>query len=369
MSIKRRSLLLQVILLLSMGNVFFSSVPYHQGQYDDTPTSTSTSTSGSLRGSSSGPNMLYQPTRKQREKEYEVGLHFFIMGYPKTGTSAMMQFLDSSDELKIVHRDNRPEFNIRYKEDVDLLFDRIEGDYLKSNRDQNQKYGIKWPGAISGAGIGVESIKLIEEYNPEGTETRIIVGLRHPVRWFESFYNYRAKHHVPPPTESLIGSNAWHGVCTNRARFEKGIMQLGKVPLRPQDEQWIEGHEGYGVLSGATSYKVFLYFEEQLHDKDKERNAVFLEELSSFLELKEPFNVGNDAVPEANVNSNKQFDICEPEHDEVRKVLVRNGQKTAGWIRKNLVGAEGFILPNKKHFLSILNTLGTDPCDNVELIS
>mmetsp|Transcript_17361 Transcript_17361/g.21941 ORF Transcript_17361/g.21941 Transcript_17361/m.21941 type:complete len:354 (+) Transcript_17361:150-1211(+) len=313
-------------------------------------------------------------TRKVMEKEYKKGLDFFIMGWPKTGTSAMMEYLDSSKELKIVTKSKQEnaklsEFHIDGKEDVDLLFDRIEEEYLTSDEGKEPQYGIKWPGAISGKGVGPESIEYLEKYNPEGTQTKLLIGMRHPVRWFESFYNYRARpNQRPPPSATLIGSHAWAGVCTDRVRYEEGIMQLGNFPLRSKDEEWIQGHGHMGVVNGGTPYKVFFYLQEQLSDDDKVRHGKFLEELSSFMEVKVPFTVDND-VPDRNHDHHKRFDICNKEHNEVRKVLVENGKETAKWIRANLADADGVTLPNKEHFLEIVNTFGTDPCDDEDLLS
>jgi len=341
-----------------------SSVLCHD---DDNNRNNSEKIAKHLQAIASQPQSSTTASRTLKEQQRKVGLHFFIVGYPKTGTSAMMSYLDSRNELKIVKRvdtgsdNDPPEFPMAIEEDVDFLFDRIEEEYVKSDKDQ--KYGIKWPGAISGKGIGVESIKRIGEYNPLGNEIKIIVGLRHPVRWFESFYNYRSKHLVPPPTTSLIGSNDFHGVCTDTARFEKGIMQLGKIPLRAQDEQFFENHENYNLISGSGGLKVFLYLEEQLSDHDKERHGLFMKELSSYLEVKESFSV-DDHFPETNVDSNPDVDICGVEHVAVRRELVRNGRKTANWIRANIVEAEDFVLPNKEHFMSIVDTFGTDPCDD-----
>jgi len=325
---------------------------------------------GNLRAAS-----LSDPrTRKVMEKEYRKGVDFFIMGWPKTGTSSMMAYLDSSKELKVVTKNidenaDAAEFHLEGPEDIDILFDRIELDYLLSNEEEELQYGIKWPGAISSRGMGTESIEYLEKYNPVGTETKLLIGMRHPVRWFESFYNYRAgRTGTPPPSASLIGSHAWAGVCTDRVRYEEGIMQLGNFPLRSKDEEWIQSHGHMGVVNGGTPYKVFFYLQEQLSDDDKVRHGKFLEELSSFMEVKVPFTVDND-VPDRNHDHHKRFDICNKEHNEVRKVLVENGKETAKWIRANLADADGVTLPNKEYFLEMVDTFGSDPCDNIDVLS
>ena len=130
--------------------------------------------------------------------------------------------------------------------------------YLNSNKDE--RYGIKFPGAIKSKGRGSESLRFIEQLNPEGTETKLLVGMRHPVRWFESFYNYRQGGEPgSPPTTDLI-KGEWNGVSTNGARFEEGIKQLGKVPLQPEDPHYAAAQRNFG--DGGTPYKVFLYLEE-----------------------------------------------------------------------------------------------------------
>jgi len=67
----------------------------------------------------------------------------------------MMQYLDSNDELKIIGKnsDALSEFGINGEEDVKRLFDKIESAYLNSDKD-GERYGIKWPRAISGKGMG-----------------------------------------------------------------------------------------------------------------------------------------------------------------------------------------------------------------------
>ena len=302
-------------------------------------------------------------------KEYKIGLDYFIMGFPKTGTTSLMRYFDSHDGMHHLSKDptatKLTEWQIHRTEDMGVLFQQIEEEYLKSDKDK-EKFGIKWPDAVRGKGLGMEIVKLLQEYNPQDTDTKLLIGLRHPVSWFESYYNYRAfVHNIenPPPTASLIGYEDWMGVCTDTARFEEGILQLGNLPLRAEDEKWMEEHVHLKVNSGGTPYKVFLYLEEQLGDDDTEQHKMFLAELSSFLELKKPFTIEHD-VKRENDQSHKRYDICDAEHDAVREELVRNGKKTAEWFRSiNWDEAEGYVLPNKEHFLSIIDTFGTDPCD------
>lgn len=54
------------------------------------------------------------------------------------------------------------------------------------------------------------------------SQTKFIVGIRHPILWFESFYNFRIHNKVRmPPAEELVGNcgGRMHGVCTRRGNF------------------------------------------------------------------------------------------------------------------------------------------------------
>ena len=76
------------------------------------------------------------------------------------------------------------------------------------------------------------------ELNPQHEETKLIIGMRHPVRLFESFWNYRELvHHNMPPPSTLIGSSKVGslGVYTEIGQFEEYLMQLGKFSLRKGD--------------------------------------------------------------------------------------------------------------------------------------
>jgi hypothetical protein len=63
----------------------------------------------------------------------------------------------------------------------------VKKQFTKCPKDLETEYGLP----------------LYEKYFPD---IKFIVNVRHPVRWFESFYNYRLRRgfRMPPPAE-LIG--------------------------------------------------------------------------------------------------------------------------------------------------------------------
>lgn len=107
-------------------------------------------------------------------------LNFAVIGWPKTGTSFLLNVLG-----------NHPEVTMPNTEFCDIVQDGGEKnltDWMENKvREMNnsssvQKFGIKCPGMI-------RQTRSIENLMKLSDSTRLVVGVRHPVLWFESFYN------------------------------------------------------------------------------------------------------------------------------------------------------------------------------------
>jgi hypothetical protein len=288
-------------------------------------------------------------------------LDFFIMGFPKCATSSLMQlFMKAVNETDIVWMDDgNQEYNVRHMKNVERLLEKIEEG--RSTNSEVKKYGIKWPVLHKDNNL-VESMKNLIESNPQHEETKIIIGMRHPVRFFESFWNFRElRDHDMPPPSTLIGSQkiAKRGVYTELAQFEKNLMLLGKFDLVHDDFAWLE--ENYKTVL-STKNKVFLYLQEQFQDENTTRFQTFLDDMLSFVGVEEA-KVTPDDFPHYNViNGKKPFDICDEAHKEIRDVLLSGGKASAKWFEKNLENSRDVYVSDKEYFLSMVNTWGHDPC-------
>lgn len=100
-------------------------------------------------------------------------LDFAIVGFPKCGTSSLMFHLLRHPQVS-TFEDERCE--ISYNQQVKLMKDLYD-------KPPGSRRGIKCP-------MDLESTKLgMRNYDKYFPATDMIVGIRHPVLWFESFYN------------------------------------------------------------------------------------------------------------------------------------------------------------------------------------
>ena len=200
-------------------------------------------------------------------------------------------------------------------------------------------------------------------------DLKIIIGVRHPVSWFQSYYNYRItemhdKNTVtkPPLPQQLIGSHSWRGISTDGARFELGLMQLGKIEL-DQKELLMLAKSGRRVF--PSKFKVFLYSIDQLEDSDEERSKKFRYDLQTFLELQNEIK----QIPRSNVNHfvgksrhPETINICDTRYYKLRSILTKNGMKSNQWFQSRFVDHVDVTVGGRDHFLQIIDKWGSDPC-------
>ena len=207
--------------------------------------------------------------------------------------------------------------------------------------------------------------------------TKLIVGIRHPVLWFESLYNFRVSN-VPwkamLPTSELtkgcvVGSQ---GVCAWRASFHDFLSRLGKTPMTSTSEKDLLqlGLEPVKTKLGP----VFLYEISQLSDSGDPggvRSAQFRKDLKRFLGLQQeipPFPFIDTsgrfdflAPVKRQVDQNK-INICDANHDAIRGVLMEKAILASEWIRNYFLQSEEVFVSSRQHFELIIDSWRFDPC-------
>lgn len=238
------------------------------------------------------------------------------------------------------------------------------------------------------------------------TNKQFIIGLRHPVSWFESFYNYQSYRNISLPiTSQLIGRCTKHQkVCTDRARVHAALARLGKTPMIDDEEISLlyglstrHDHDQYQhqqrqrrrriqqtttsnvqrIYSGqqhssrqlrkqqngmALPNKVFLYEVRQIHDEEASKELS--SRLSQYLGIQGKFPPIESSYKQ---NKTRAIDICDEEHDEVRRVLVDIGIDAATWVQAYFLkspSSSRVEVTSRESFHRFLGDWSVDPCSS-----
>lgn len=242
------------------------------------------------------------------------------------------------------------------------------------------KGGLKCPKEIS-------TEKGLDNWSKYFPETKFIVTTRHPVKWFQSFYNYHAygqwPRRVAHPNE-LIGacyegseylctSKCGHSrpgntkICTDRANFHHSLSRLGKTPMDTPEEIAMLDHNMSLVPHKG---KLFLMEISQLFP-DSPSSKTLKDDISEFLDLKYELNdlrqrhgTGTQNHEYISEDRKQAFvDICDDEFAPVREVLVGNGKEAAEWITEFLMKSPDVVVSQPEEFIKLLAKWGQDPCN------
>jgi hypothetical protein len=205
-------------------------------------------------------------------------------------------------------------------------------------------------------------------------------SVRHPVLWFESFYNYAILYHdlwrfdFDHPNKMLKCKKPNH-VCASVGAFHQFLSMLGKTPL-------VE-HAELSLLSGRPQNfdqqsaiekvpnPVLLLENNQLSAGDEATDDAFRKGLQDYLGLNAPFtrddsrqNDGAKLVKRKTKTAKKTrfIKICDEEYSPIRAELMAISRNASLWIRKYFIASSDVVVLNREHFLSLMENRMEDPC-------
>lgn len=291
---------------------------------------------------------LIDKTNSKIITDVQFMLDFAIIAHPKTATSNLQNWLRSHPEIQMHQLENHALAKGRPAELVSDLYDLKPG--------WNYKRGYKAPRDLI---IG-ESLQAIETYWPT---TKLIVGLRHPVLWFESFYNFRVhnRHKMPPP-ETLIGKlkRGMVGVATDESKFHLHLDNLGKTLHSSDELKLLSWGKDKRVDLPKMRNPVFLYEVNQLRDDNETRAEIFSLDLKNYLSLTKDFQpISTKRGP----TYSKAIEICDSQHRELRRELMKNAREASTWIRKYFLKSHDVTVSSADYFNALLVSWMSDPCD------
>jgi hypothetical protein len=288
-------------------------------------------------------------------------LDFAIIGHVKCGTSTMMKWLGQ-----------HPQVLCREHEIPHLTLGKIglfakNCYHLDETGDPTKFRAYKNPADIQ----NLRAIRLLREYFPQ---TRLLIGIRHPISWFQSFYNYRIQNTGSMPNPNTLHScrQDSQGVCMKRADYHLSLVRLGKTNYTQEQDAFSLASEWNNLVKDDPVHSpnpVFLYDTEQLADQDQERMAQFRQDLQEFLGLSEPLPPVLHYSPGKILNETlqqerdaKKIDICSDQFVELRQILLEKAKRSAYYIGKYFIHAPDVMVSSPDYFVQILDSYTQDPC-------
>mmetsp|Transcript_419 Transcript_419/g.610 ORF Transcript_419/g.610 Transcript_419/m.610 type:complete len:408 (-) Transcript_419:755-1978(-) len=213
---------------------------------------------------------IYPNNTYSIQKDISSYLSFAIIGMSKTGTTSLLNMLSNS--TSIIQKE-RCDLVI---DDVPLLLNSLYNIRVRSSR-KNKVTGIKCPQDLS-------SMQSIQNYKQYFHQTKLIVGLRHPILWFESLYNFNVRNmNKMAPTKKLERCiRGSHGVCAWRANVADFLRQLNKTPMEEDELEYMNLKESKVVNDKRRVGPVFLYEVNQLKYCES-GNCSFAKDLADFI--------------------------------------------------------------------------------------
>jgi len=300
-------------------------------------------------------------------------LDWAVLGFPKCGTTSLLKYLNTgTSSIDLEHeRCDAGYSSSRYDRNMTTLIRSLYHDlYVPNNGNVTIARGLKCP-----KGLVSRSVLNFDRYFPN---TQIIIGVRHPITWFQSFYNYRIRdgYNIPYPHE-LMGrcTGRSEGVCADNARFHYLLARLGKTNMTSAEEMQLLFRNAnawmfdFGYV--RTKNQVFLYEVDQLGDVNASRAELFRRDLARFIHVPED-ELGPMIHSKPGRKNLKPFqqeyvdkysiNICDEEHDELRSVLMLHAVDASRWIRKYFLESPDVMVSSKYYLDEILAKWEIDKC-------
>eukprot|EP00978_Attheya_sp_CCMP212_P012440 scaffold31070_cov46-Attheya_sp.AAC.3 len=288
----------------------------------------------------------------------------------KCGSSYMQNYIFGNKEF--FHQNENGEICDLTNNDPETLLSRFNNN---NNTPHVQHQFIKCPKDLESE----FALPLYEKYFPD---IKFIVNVRHPVKWFQSFYNFRIRRGFDMlPIEELIGPcmpnspyigtphdgsssrflTKTHNVCTDRTKFHHALSRLGKTPMNTRAEEKMLDHKM--SIHSLSDAKVFILDVEQLGDENATLANKVLWDIHSYLELEHDLPPIKPKESKHAEENKEEINICDSKYKFVREILIEIGAEASNWIQNYFLQSPDVYVSSRDHFIDIINQWQYDPCD------
>lgn len=259
-----------------------------------------------------------------------------------TYRTTMMHWLREHDDIEMYGHEIRYLVEERPAEFVSLLYNLSEGSYYKR--------GYKQPNEI----VRPKGFRYLQKHWPR---TKLIVGVRHPVTWLQSFVSFKIRNGKGDNMKKLLQHYVDGEAIPTTIRYHVHLSQLGMTNATDPREAVLLGSHAFHVPKMPT--QVFLYENSQPFDATDNHHVQFANDMTEFLGLSYPLH---PLVREDTKYTDVGVDICEDKYADLRQRLIDEGRKAATWIVEFFLKSPDVTTSNRSHFETRLMTWSSDPC-------
>ena len=295
-------------------------------------------------------------------------LDFVIAGFPKTGTTTLMANLgrlapmDIQDICTPVHQ------TVYYS----------YMNWAKKYGEDKILRGSKCPAYLR---IGASKSNWLVAYSKYLPKTKLIIGIRHPMKWFKSFWDMQLSNNGKVTrdgdpyqlTDSCANGEGCRNscpkrqlFCVQRARFHLAIAQLGKTELSSEEREWLAPNDpDGGVHLGNDNVKnpIFLYEQRELNED------YVWEELAAFLEVE---NITHNQYRGSHGGGSKKTDFCEDKYDDFRAKMMPIAYEVAMWMQIYFIplarnsSRPDVVIAKPDRMAELVEDYKIDPCGKLQ---
>jgi hypothetical protein len=277
-------------------------------------------------------------------------LDFAIVGLPRCGGSRLMRWLRQHEHVQMADRENRSIQNKKPGELVQTLYNFPSGKQYKRGYKNSKDMEL------------VGSLTLLRQHFQK---TKLIVGIHHPVLWFQEWYEFKSRIHGQtslPPAETLVGNNLPHQV-----RFHVHLSLLGKksndgAARQILDMPYAYWSQKFELMGDPLPNQVLIYEARQLTTKGFERRNLLRQDLQRFLELEIELPLWTNETKEIK-SDRKLLNICDNKYFDLRTELMEVSMKAYVWLQRRFLDGPGVEVADREHFDKLLSDWVVDPCE------
>jgi len=297
----------------------------------------------------------------QADKDGAI-LDFAIVGFAKCGTTEMMAKLSKFAPMPITDVCTPIHQTVYY----------AYKNWPKNHDHHKTKTlkGTKCPRAIADD---------VSEFSTFLPRTNLIIGIRHPVLMYQSFWKMMARNQPigspafnPYKHTKIQRGGLCRELCLDRVRMHLYLAALGKTPLNKEERKYLAPGDydgGKNLRNKNISNPIFLFDITQFSEEESSKLEIdlFWNDLAKFLHVPDITNMTVSRESQNNDNRPKySVDICAKKNDDLRALIMPYGYEMSIWLCDYLLvhvaNNSDVIIPDPDRFCKIIRGYSKDPC-------